>query len=290
MSLPCALILVFLLLVGAEARAQPSPLREQRQRSVTVTGHPSEGPQELLVASGVATVLLFKQRVNGAAVEVDRARVRVVESGDWVLVFEPLVEPGQKDRLLLSVPFADGQARAVFLLASSPSAVDTRLEVTLREPAPEACQAQVAEAQARCARSGPTRFALEGGLTGGVRARGIHKCEAPDAPARGLACQQGAAYRAKTWVLVDVTFGTTPGQPPWAPREVTLKGQRSGVALPPRSVEWVTAGLPPGAVRMLLEAEPPKDETELFTLEVRGAAGRGLTIPDVELSDKETKR
>ncbi len=57
MSLPSTLALAVVLLVGAEARAQPGPAREQRQRSVTVTGNPTDPPHELHAAKGVATVL-----------------------------------------------------------------------------------------------------------------------------------------------------------------------------------------------------------------------------------------
>jgi uncharacterized protein (TIGR02268 family) len=275
--------------VGVGAQAQPGPAREQRQRGVTVTGHPSEPPHELLAAKGVATVLLFKERINGDAVEVDKTRVRILDGGEWSLVFEPLVEPGKKDPLLLSVPFMDVQARAVFQLVSSPSEVDTRLEVTRREPTSGACQEQVAEAQARCAKSGPTRFVREGWLTPqGVRTRDIKGCAPASAAAHGLFCEKGTAYQSGTWVLVDVTIVTTPGQPPWVPREVTLKGVPSQVALPLRSVERETVRLPSGAVRVLVEAEPPKDEEELFILELRDAAGRGLTISEVKSSAKES--
>ena len=64
MSLPSVLVLAVVALLGSAARAQPSPTREPRQRTVTVSGNPAEAPQPLHVAQGVTTVLLFKSLIN----------------------------------------------------------------------------------------------------------------------------------------------------------------------------------------------------------------------------------
>jgi uncharacterized protein (TIGR02268 family) len=248
----------------------------------------------------VATVLVFKSRINGAAVEVDRTRVRILDAGEWSLMFEPLVEPGPEEHLLLSVPFADGNAaaRAVFVLASSPSEVDTRLDVVWLKPTVEACLAELAEAQARCSKSNPIRFVRDGWLKKqGVMARKLVDCGRGRAALRGLRCGEGTAYRAETWVLVEVTLiNDEPGRPPWAPREVTLKRVATGAPLKVRAVELEAARIPPGAKgRVFVEAEPPMGEEAVFTLEVRDAAGRGLTIDrvnlgEVNLSEQESKR
>jgi len=290
-SLPHALLLTFLLVVGAGAQAQPGSARVQRQRAVTVTGAPSEPPTVVHVAQGVATVLVFASQVNGAAVEVDRERVKILDDGNWSLVFEPLVEP--EEGLLLSVPFTEGKAgaRAVFLLVSSPSEVDTRLDVAWLKPTVEECQAQLAEAQARCSKSSPIRFLRDGWLDrGGVSARNFLDC-GQTSSASGLRCVDGAAYRADTWVLVAVTLFNPPGQPPWVPREVTLKSVKTGALLKPRAVELEAARLPPGAEgRVFLEAELPPSQDAVFTLELTDAAGRRLTLGTVDLSKKESKR
>jgi uncharacterized protein (TIGR02268 family) len=263
---------------------------------VTLTGNPAELPHEVRAAKGVATLLLFKSQINGEAVEVDTTRVKILDAGKWSILFELLVEPGLEERLLLSVPFADGKApsRAVFVLVSSPSEVDTRLEVVRREPTVEECQAELAKAQARCAKSSPIRFAREGGLTPkGVSALNIEKCRSGGAAVRGLVCAQGTVYRAEHWVLLDVRIVNKPGQPPWGPREVTLKSMNSEESLTVRSVELETAVLAPGAMgRVLVEVAPPKQTMgeEEFVLEVRDAAGRGLTMPEVKLSPRESKR
>jgi uncharacterized protein (TIGR02268 family) len=263
----------------------------QRQRAVNVTGAPAEPPTVVHVAQGVATVLVFESQVNGAAVEVDRERVKILDDGNWSLVFEPLVEPNES--LLLSVPFTESKAgaRAVFLLVSSPAEVDTRLDVVWLKPTVEECQAQLAEAQARCSKSSPIRFLRDGWLArAGVSARDLNGC-GKEAAAGGLRCTDGAAYRADTWVLVAVTLFNKPGQPPWVPRAVTLKSVKTGALLKPRAVELEAARLAPGATAgVFLEAELPPSEDAVFTLEIRDAEGRGLMLGTVDLSKMESKR
>jgi len=291
MSLPALLALSCVLLVGNVARAQPGPVREPRQRTVTVSGNPADAPQGLHVARGVTTVLLFKSRINASAVEVDRARVRIVDAREWGLIFEPLAEPGAEDPLLLSVPFAEGSApgRAVFELVTSPTEVDTRVDVVRSEPTAEACPAQLAEAQARCAKSSPARFAREGWLTRqGVVALPVEACHGGASAVSGLRCVAGTVYLAETWVLVDLTFFNEPGQPPWAPNAVSVRG-KGREHLKPRSVEPERPQLLPGARgRVLVELAPTS--AEMLRLEVRDAVGRGLTITGVNLSAKESKR
>jgi uncharacterized protein (TIGR02268 family) len=292
LSLPAALAAAFVLLAGAEARAQPSPPREPRQRSVTVTGSPAEPPQTIHAAKGVATALIFKSQINGAAVEVDPARVKLLDAGERFVLFEPLVEPSPQAPPLVSVPFADGNpaARAVFVLVSSPSSVDTRLDVELLAPTLEACQTELAQAQARCSKSTPLRFVRDGWLgPEGVITRKLDHCRTGSATTLGLRCAAGTAYLADTWMIVAATFANAPGHPPWVPREVTLKS-RTGAPWKARAVEWEPARIAPGTTgQVFVEAERPKDQEE-FVLELRDAMGRGITIPQVKLSKEESKR
>ena len=292
MSLPHALAVAFVLLAGAEARAQPSPQREQRQRSVTVTGSPAEPPQAIHAAKGVATALVFKSRIDGAAVEVDPARVKILDTGELFVLFEPLVEPSPEAPPLIRVPFADGNAaaRAVFVLVSSPSSMDTRLDVELLAPTVEACQTELAKAQARCSKSTPLRFVRDGWLgRAGVIARRLNHCRSEGASAPGLRCTEGTAYLADTWMLVAATLANAPGQPPWVPREVTLKSA-TGAPWKVLAVEWESARIAPGATgRVFVEAEPPTGD-EGFVLELRDAMGRGIKLSVVKLSAKESKR
>jgi uncharacterized protein (TIGR02268 family) len=287
---PTTLVLALALLLGTAARAQPSPAREQRQRSVTVTGSPTDPPHEIHAAKGVATVLLFKSQINGGTVEVDRTRVKIIDAGEWSIIFEPVIEIGRDERLALSVPFADGQ-RAVFVLVSHASDVDTRIDVIRREQTVESCHAELAATQARCSKISPARFAHAGLLTPkGVSARRIDKCTGATRTAHGLVCTDGTAYRAETWAVVDVEIRNESNQPPWVPSEVTIKGMKSGVLLTVRAVEMEPAQIPLGEVgRVFVEVDPPSTG-ELFALELRDAAGRGITIPDVNLSTQESKR
>ncbi len=285
---PTTLVLALVLLLGTEARAQPSLAREQRQRSVTVTGNPADPPHEIHAAKGVATVLLFKSQINGGTVEVDKTRVKIIDAGEWSIIFEPVIELGREERLVLSVPFADGQ-RAVFVLVSHASDVDTRIDVGRREQTIESCQSELAEAQARCSKLSPARIARAGLLTPqGVIPRRIIKCSGITRM-DGLVCVAGSAYRAETWALVEVEISNESNQPPWVPSEVTIKGMKSGVLLTVRAVEMEPAQLPPGKVGHVFVEVGPSSTGELFALELRDEAGRGITIPDVNLSTQEDK-
>jgi hypothetical protein len=115
------------LLGGALAHAQPAPSREPRRRSVTVTG----SPVEVRIETGTRTVFVFAVPIRGEAVEVDRARIQVVDTGGRSLIIEALDEPRAGERWPLRVPLADGRATAwaEFALVAHPSEVDTEIEV-----------------------------------------------------------------------------------------------------------------------------------------------------------------
>jgi hypothetical protein len=106
----------------------------------------------------------------------------------------------------------------------------------------------------------------------------------------GLLCTEGTAYRAEKWALVVVMIRNESNGHPWAPSEVTIKGMKSGVLLTVRVVEMEPAQLSPGEVgRVFVELEPPTNTGEPFVLELRDAAGPGMTIGGVNLSTKENK-
>lgn len=289
------LVFALALLLGTAARAQPNPTREQRQRSVTITGNPADPPPEVRVAKGVATVLRFKSQINRDAIEVDGRGTRITaDAGDGSIFLEPLIELGSAERLVLRVPFSDGKApaQAAFVLVSSPSEVDTRIDVVRHEQTVESCQAELAEAQARCSKISPVHFVRAGWLTRkGVVAHAIIKCTAATRTASGLRCAMGTAYRAEAWALVDVMISNESNGHPWDPSEVTIKGMESGVLLTVRAVEMEPAQISPGAVgRVFVEIEPPTNAGEPFVLELKDATGSGITIPGVNLSAQESKR
>jgi uncharacterized protein (TIGR02268 family) len=287
---PTTLVFALVLILGTTARAQPSTPREQRQRSITVTGNPAERPHEIHVAKGVATLLRFKSQINRDAVEVEGRGTRItVDAGDSSIILEPLSGLGSAE-LVLSVPFANGQ-RAVFILVSRPDDVDTRIDVALREQTIEACQAELTAAQERCSKISPVHFARAGWLRReGLITRQIRQCEGPTRATSGLSCAGGTTHRAETWVLVDVTINNESNEHPWEPSEVTIKGMKSRVPLTVRAVEVAPARIAPGERgRVFVEVEPPINAGEQFVLELSDAE-RGITIPEMDLSMQEDVR
>jgi hypothetical protein len=88
-----------------------------------VTGNPAEPPHEVRVARGVFTVLSFKSQLRRDAIEAEGRGTRVqVDAGDTFVILEPLIDLGATERLMLSVPFDDGQ-RAVFVLVPRPTSI-----------------------------------------------------------------------------------------------------------------------------------------------------------------------
>jgi uncharacterized protein (TIGR02268 family) len=283
---PTTLVLALAILLGTAARAQPSPAREQRQRSVTVTGNPADAPPEIRVTKGVSTVLRFKSQISRDSIAVDGRGTRItVDAGDSSIFLEPLIEFGPAERLVLSVPFADGQ-QAVFVLVSAPSDVDTRIDVIRREQTVESCQSELTEVQARCSKMSPVHFARAGWLTPkGVISRRIIKCNGRTWM-DGLVCGAGIAYRAETWVLVEVMIRNKSNEHPWVPHGVTIKGMKSGVPVTVRAVEMEPAQIAPGDMgHVFVEIEPPH-AGEPFVLELRDTA-RSLKVPEVSFPQED---
>ncbi|MDY7229755.1 DUF2381 family protein [Hyalangium rubrum] len=286
---PTTLVLALVLILGTTARAQPRAPREQRQRHVSVTGNPADPPHEIHVAKGVATLLRFKSQINRDAVDVEGHGTRItLDAGDSSIILEPLVDLGSAERLALSVLFADGQ-RAVFVLVSHVSEVDTRIDVIRREQTVESCLADLAESQARCSKLSPMNFARAGLLTPiGVITRALTNCIGAPHTASGLVCENGTAHRAERWALVDLQIRNAPDQTPWVPSEVTIKSMQSGVPLTVRAVEMDAAHIASGEVgRLFVEIAPP-DAGEPFVMELRDATGRGISIPEVRFRAKES--
>ena len=255
-----------------------------------MTGNPTDPVPEIHVAKGVATLLRSKSQINRDAVEVDGRDTRItVDVGDSSIILEPLIDLGAAERLVLRVAFTDGQ-RAVFVLVSSPTEVDTRIDVIRREQTIESCQAELTEAQARCSKISPSRFGRTGWLTPtGVIARAIMRCFGTARTANGLVCENGTAYRAERWVLVDMKIKNESNEHPWVPREAFLKGMRSGAVLS-GAVEMDGAQIAPSEVgHVFVEVEPPSND-EPFVLELRDAAGRGITIPKLNVSAQESEK
>jgi len=280
-SAPLAVVLV--LLGGTLAPAQ-APARAQRQRSVTVTGNPSEPPPEVHVSPETPTVLLFSVDIRKQSVRVDEARIRVVDASEQAIIVRAVEPLGEGERVELEVQFADGKVPARFALVPPASEVDTLINVTRREPLAPACPAEVPTRVRR-----PEDLLLLDYMDGsGVRTAQIPTLEGG---AHGFESNGGAVYRGKGWLLLDVQVRDLRGPQPWVPTEAVLVG-KAGEKLPGRVVtEGQGEPTPGGEVRVLVVTEePPPSAGLVFTLELSGADGRTLAFPPVKIPEPPKKR
>jgi uncharacterized protein (TIGR02268 family) len=286
-SAPLAVALV--LLAGTVARAQATA-REPRQRTVTVTGNPAEPPHEVHVSHETPTVFLFGSEIRKKSVRVDEKRIRVVDAGERSrsIIVQAVSPLGDGERHELEVQFADGKApaRAVFVLVSHASEVDTLINVARQEPTAPACPGEV-----RAGVSGPEDFLLSGHMDGS----GVPTAEigATFDKAHGIESERGVAYRGKGWLMFQVKIRNMRGPQAWVPTEAMLNG-KAGEKLRGRVVLEQQGEPAPGeAVRVLVVTEEPSPSAGLgFTLELSGADGRSLTIPieKVPAPAQESKR
>jgi hypothetical protein len=140
---PITCVWTLLLLVqAAAAEAQPQALGE---RSITATSR--EPLPEVWVATGHRTAIVFDAPIEKASVELGAARVTLVDVGERSLILEPLVNPGEDERWVLRVKYADPPEWAAFVLVSRPGEVDLQLEVVRQRQTLENCQAELAQAR-----------------------------------------------------------------------------------------------------------------------------------------------
>jgi uncharacterized protein (TIGR02268 family) len=283
-SAPLAVALV--LLVGTVARAQATA-REQRQRTLIVTGNPAEPPLPVRVALETPTAFLFGAEIRKKSVRVDEERIRVLDVGAHSIILQAVKPLGEGEREELEVQFADGRApeRAVFMLVPHPSEVDAFVTVVRQEPAAPASLAEV-----RAGVSGPEDFLLLGYMDG----RGVPTADIGPAwnRAHGIQSRRGVAYRGNGWLMFQVEIRNMRGPEPWVPTEATLTG-KTGEKLRGRVVREEPAEPAPGkAGRMLVVTEePPPNAGLAFTLEVSAGDGRSLAIPvKVPVPAQEPKR
>jgi uncharacterized protein (TIGR02268 family) len=275
LSVPATLALVLLLLGGTQAQAQPAPTRERRERSVILTGH----PQEVRVGQGIRTVLLFGVPVQGRAVEVDRTRIKVVDTGERSIIIEALSEPRAGERWPMRVPLAEGKSLQVaeFELVSSPSEVDTEIDVAPGERLDTACHADCAPC---------TAMSLADAIAAGlIDKSGVQTGEVKLTvdTASGLESRPGVSYRGKGWVLVDVRIIPPSGHPSWRPAGATLKSKTGEARV--RAVKVEPSNSSARGVRVLVETDAPPPSAGLeFVLHLTGADGApSLSIPAVNL-------
>jgi uncharacterized protein (TIGR02268 family) len=145
-------VLLPLLLVVTAAEAQPAP-----GRNVTVAARPEEPLPEVRVAAKYTTLIVLDAPVDKDSVQQDTPqdapRIRIVDVGERSVIFETLVTPGDKERWVLRVRYADGarpEWAAFALVAGRGGEVDMRVNAVRPRQPLESCQEQLAAVQARC--------------------------------------------------------------------------------------------------------------------------------------------
>jgi uncharacterized protein (TIGR02268 family) len=280
--IPTAPAVVLFLLGGTLAHAQPAPPREQHRRTVTLTG----SPVEARIATSIRTLFMFGGPIRGQAIEVDRTRIRILDTGERSLIIEPLSEPKAGEHWTLRVPLADGKTPelAEFALVSHPSEVDTELEIARPEQPDTACQT----ACTPCADMSPAD-AVAAGLfeEHGVQTRKVDPFRDAES---GFSLQRGVSYRAKSWVLVDVEILLPPGHPAWRPAAATLTSKTGEARV--RAVKAEPNKQHSEQVRVIVETDVPPPSAGLdFDLQLHGPEGTpSLLIPKVKLPPAQENR
>ncbi|WP_073564975.1 DUF2381 family protein [Archangium sp. Cb G35] len=273
--------------MGSAAAAQQSQpvARERQERQVIILSSSSEPVPEVRVAADIATTLVFDAPIDRASVEVEgqRTRFRLVDVGERTLFLEPLVVPGDGERLGVRVRYKDGAspAYAVLALVSHPTEVDTRVDIARMQRSPAALEA----ALARCEAGEPANLVLSGRLDRrGVRAERIIIASGSQVQA-GMKLEDGIGYRAGTWALATIRVHNLPGQQPWTAGEARLT-RANGTPVRVVSVRMDRPLLAPGDVGLVVvETEMPYwTAGEVFRFELREkGGGRHLVIGAVEL-------
>jgi uncharacterized protein (TIGR02268 family) len=295
------LLMLSLLLLGTTVTAQEPPRgRELVQRRLMLAQAATGNPVELHVASGSLTALEFDSPVDRAGVKLGAAgeRLELFVVSDRLIMLKPTANVAASERVLLTVPFADGMspARAVFALVTNATQVDVQVQVMRLPRTAEAVQAELDEVRAACAgkdaeldalrarsaASGPSGMILTGTMgSAGVQAKEL-TIGSPGGPTDGLKAERVMAFRGTGWIALsfEVTNG---GATAWAPTEARLyavEGERSRAA----TVAMKEPRIAPGEkVRVVVEARDedwPKDDARRVELR-DGTGARRLLIPSL---------
>ncbi|NNB96807.1 DUF2381 family protein [Corallococcus exiguus] len=291
------MLLLSLLLLGTNVTAQePSRGRELVQRRVTLSQSATGMPVELHVASGSLTALEFDSPVDRAGVKLGDAKDRfeLIVATDRLIMLKPTGDVGTGERVLLTVPFADGMApaRAVFALVANATQVDAQVQVSRLPRTAEAVQAELDEVRAACAgknielealqarsaATGPSGMLLAGML--GVD--GIQVKELADPllkPTDGLTVESVTAFRGTGWVALSLEI-TNEGAAPWTPTEARLSSARGGYSRAMVAMREPHIA-PGGKVRVVVETRGEDWLKEAaHRVELRDSTGaRRLLIP-----------
>lgn len=263
-------LLCLLAVTAAEAQSHAT-----RSRRVTVTSSPSEPLPEVRVAAGVKTLLLLDLPIDKNSVQVETTRVQVLDVGERSVLVETLAAPGDKERWVLRVRYADGARPewAAFALVAHTTEVDTWVEAVRPQQPFATYQEQLASAQARCEAPHAEVWVLADRLGGKL----VQVEPLKDGRATGW------SYRLGEGLLLVLTPRPEAG-PPWVPTAATLRGQENSKGEVKVRAVHVRPGAPGEWGTVAVEAELPSPEAgEKFDLELLGQSSQSLTLRNVKI-------
>jgi len=275
-SLPTAWIgVVFALLPLSAAWAQPQLIPG---RSTPLAGSQAQPVPELYALHGVTTVIYFDADIDRASLQVDLARIKLLDVGPRSILLAPVMELSPGERLGLRVRYADGASpeEAQLALVSRPPTVDTLVTVLRRQDSLAACQAELARTRADCGEAGEGVWEVVDRLAGaGVTVQGLWGEGQGEMTVRE---DGGYTYRLATGLLLTFQAEPPAGQGAWAPRSATVTCLKTRAEVKVRTVAVRSQGDAPGVVQVAIAAElPPPTAGPRFILELRGADGRMST-------------
>ncbi len=288
-----AVLLVFTLLAGAEAPAQPRLASwTGGVRVVELPTEPTGQEPEVLVSPGLSTTFTFDAELSSGEGGKDlvvlerREEFSLVEVGQTLLRLTPSDKLASGARLRLSVRFKDGAAPsgAAFSLVVHPVRAERLVEVYRKAQPVEFYQreARVARLQAeQCHEEldqGRSERALPGGLAGliaaetvdikGVRTRDLTE-SVIRTPRNALVTLRVLGYRSARQVALEVRLENSEVAQTWATTEAVLTDQK-GVELKALPV-WQSGPVAPGGSeqRIVVQAEALEAQAQgLYTLKL----------------------
>ncbi|WP_267968245.1 DUF2381 family protein [Myxococcus stipitatus] len=233
-------MLVIATLSGMAAVAGEAGLETRmRKRDITLSADAPERTHVVMVASDTATVVLFDSPLLPSSVEVGASRERFerLEVTERALVILPREALTHRERVLLTVRFADGlmPQRLTLALVSDPAAVDLQLRVFRNALAPEALQERVLAMARRCEEAegfGPFLFSRD--LKGDIEQKRFF-IESVEAGAVTAITPSGKrVFVGPEFAALELELEPTSGGAPWRLGRAEL--EHRGARLPMRTV------------------------------------------------------